>query len=280
MKKLFCFGVGFSAVDILMQSRDMGYEVSGCVRSQDKADALNERYDFNVVTLDSLTAEYFSDITHIVMSIPPARNGSSSYTAYKAFVDSALHLEWFGYLSTTGVYGDKQGGWVDENTPVSPSGERGKCRIEAEAYWHSVCDKVHVFRLPGIYGNGRSALDTVSSKGAKAVNKKDQVFNRIHTYDIAQTVVASMQKPRHGAVYNVVDDMATSPIAPLLFACDLLGIAPVPIVDYDNAELSTMAKSFYADSKRVKNTLIKQELGVQLKYPTYLEGLQAIFEST
>ena len=278
MKKIFYFGVGFSAIDILTQSRDAGYEVSGCVRSQDKADALNACYDFNVVTLDSLTAEYFSDVTHIVMSIPPARDDGSSYADYKVFVDSAVHLEWFGYLSTTGVYGDKQGGWVDENTPVSPSGMRGKYRVEAEAYWHSICDKVHVFRLPGIYGKGRSALDSVSYKGAKAVNKKDQVFSRIHTYDIAQTVVASMQQPRHGAVYNVVDDMATSPIAPLLFACDLLGITPVPIVDYDNAELSAMAKSFYADSKRVKNTLIKQELGVKLRYPTYLEGLQAIFD--
>ncbi len=275
-QKVFCFGVGYSGIEFLKHARAVGYEVSGCVRTQEKADILNKKYNFNIVALDALTLSFFWDVTHILITIPPTLEG---YKKYLPFVQESKVLQWCGYISTTGVYGNTNGDWVDECSIMNPSSRHSQCRVEAEIFWLSVCDKTHIFRLPAIYGTGRSALDKVMLDGVRAIDEKGQVFNRIHIYDIAQTLIASMKKPNVGRVYNVVDDFPCSAVEPLHYACDLLGMKRVHVVALKNANLSPMAQSFYTDNRRVKNTRIKRELGVVLKYPTYIEGLNAIFDA-
>ncbi len=185
-----------------------------------------------------------------------------------------------GYLSTTGVYGDRDGGWVDEEAPLEPTGARGRKRVAAEAAWlalrrdHGV--PVHLFRLAGIYGPGRNALATVQAGRAKRIDKPGQVFSRIHVDDIATVLEASMARPNPGRAYNVCDDEPAPPAEVIAHACDLLGVAPPPLVPFEQAELSAMARSFYRDNKRVSNRRIKQELGVKLAYPGYKAGLAAL----
>lgn len=187
-------------------------------------------------------------------------------------------------ISTTGVYGDRGGGRVDETAALTPSGERGRRRVAGEAGWLELHRRhglpVHVFRLAGIYGPGRSALDTVRAGRAQRIDRPGQVFSRIHVADIVETLRASMARPDPGAVYNVCDDDPAPPEAVIAYACRLLGIAPPPLVPFDRAELSAMARSFWDDNKRVDNRRIKQELGVRLLYPGYREGLAALLAAS
>jgi nucleoside-diphosphate-sugar epimerase len=189
-------------------------------------------------------------------------------------------LAWVGYLSTTGVYGDRDGGWVDETSELRPSGARGRRRVAAETAWLDLWrDRgvpVHIFRLAGIYGPGRSPFDALRAGTAKRIVKPGQVFSRIHVDDLASVLLSSIARPRPGAVYNVCDDEPASPADVVAHAAQLLGAPPPPLVSFDEAALSPMARSFYADNKRVSNALIKTELGVRLRYPDYRAGLAAI----
>jgi nucleoside-diphosphate-sugar epimerase len=188
------------------------------------------------------------------------------------------NLRWAGYLSTTGVYGDCGGAWVDEDSPLAPNVERARRRVEAEQAWRAAGLPLHIFRLAGIYGPGRSAIDSVRAGTARRIVKPGQVFSRIHVEDIAQSVLASLDHPRPGAVYNLCDDDPAPPQEVIAYACRLLGVAPPPEIPWQQAlaTLSPMALSFYADSKRVRNDRMKAELGVTLAYPSYREGLRAI----
>jgi nucleoside-diphosphate-sugar epimerase len=191
-------------------------------------------------------------------------------------------LAWVGYLSTTGVYGDRQGGWVDETSALQPTGERGRRRVAAERAWLDLHRRrgvpVHVFRLAGIYGPGRSAIDTVLAGEAKRIDKPGQVFGLIHVADIAAVLEASIARPNPGAIYNVCDDDPAPPEAVIAEACRLLGRTLPPLVPFAEAKrtMSEMALSFYADNKRVRNDRIKKELGVVLTYPSYRDGLAAL----
>jgi nucleoside-diphosphate-sugar epimerase len=189
-------------------------------------------------------------------------------------------LSWLGYLSTTGVYGDRGGGWVDETAALLPTGERGRRRVTAEQGWLELWRRcgvpVHIFRLAAIYGPGRSAFDALRAGTAKRIDKPGQVFSRIHVEDLASVLIASMARPRPGAVYNVCDDDPASPAAVVADAAELLGVEAPPLVALEAAGLSPMARSFYDDSKRVANRLIKTELGVRLRHPDYRTGLAAI----
>jgi nucleoside-diphosphate-sugar epimerase len=191
-----------------------------------------------------------------------------------------LAPDWVGYLSTTGVYGDRAGGWVDETAALAPVGERGRRRIAAEAGWHALGLKLHVFRLAGIYGPGRSALDTVRAGTARRIVKPGQWFSRIHVEDLAAVLAASIARPNPGAVYNVCDDEPAPPQDVIEHACRLLGRAPPPAIPFDQAVLSPMARSFYDESKRVSNARIKTELGVRLRYPDYRAGLAALLAAS
>ena len=197
--------------------------------------------------------------------------------AHRAAIEAAApRLAWAGYLSTTGVYGDHGGGWVDEDTPPAPSTARGEARVRAEAEWRAVPNlPLHVFRLAGIYGPGRGPFAKLRAGTARRVVKPGQVFSRIHVDDVALVLRASIDRPQPGAVYNVCDDDPAPPEDVIAHAARLLGLPPPPAVAFADAELSPMARSFYAESKRVSNRRIKEELGVALRHPDYRSGLAA-----
>ena len=188
-------------------------------------------------------------------------------------------LRWAGYLGTTAVYGDRQGGWVDEETPLEPTLARADRRARAEAAWQGSGLPVHIFRLAGIYGPGRNAFTNLRDGTARRIVKPGQVFSRIHVEDIATILEASMAQPRPGRIYNVCDDEPAPPQDVVAYAARLLGIEPPPEQAYETAQLSPMARTFYKDNRRVRNARIKEELGVRLAYPTYREGLQSLLGS-
>lgn len=220
---------------------------------------------------------HLAGVTHLLSSVPPDAIGDPIIDLHRTDIDAvAARLRWIGYLSTTGVYGDRGGAWVDEASALTPSGERGQRRLNAEQAWLSLAQPAHLFRLAGIYGPGSSALDTVRDGRARRVLKAGQVFSRIHVDDIVAVLIASMAHPNPGAAYNVCDDDPAPPADVITYACELLGMAPPPLVPYEQAELSAMARSFYDDNKRCRNQRIKDELGVTLRYPDYRQGLAAI----
>ena len=285
MPRLFCFGLGYTALALSRRLRAEGWQVGGTCREPDRAAALHaDGIAAIVADGDRPPADpdrLIADATHLLASVPPDAAGDPALALWRPAIARHRGLGWVGYLSTTGVYGDRDGGWVDEASPLAPTGERGQRRLEAEAAWSALIADgvpVHLFRLAGIYGPGRSALDTVRAGRAQRVVKLGQVFSRVHVDDIARSLAASIAAPRPGAVYNVCDDNPAPPDEVIAFACELLGVAPPPEIPFDQAELSEMARSFYADNKRVSNRLIKQELGVRLEYPDYRAGLQALWQ--
>jgi nucleoside-diphosphate-sugar epimerase len=282
--KLFCFGLGFSALHLARRLQQAGWTVEGTCRTAEQQQRLKAQgLVAHLFGRDKPLADpeaAIHDATHILNSIPPDAEVDPVYAEYGTEIAHLHRLRWFGYLSTTGVYGDRGGDWVDEDSDFKPSGERGRRRVVAEAEWVSLLPNcglpVHIFRLAGIYGPGRSAIDSLRDGTAKRIVKPGQVFSRIHVDDIATVLMASMARPNPGAVYNVCDDNPAPPDEVIAYAAELLGVEPPPAVPYEKAEMSEMARSFYADNKRVRNNRIKEELGVRLKYPNYRAGLQAI----
>ena len=288
--RLFCFGLGFSADALATRFGDKGWRIAGTCRGEEKRQALADRgIDAYIFDRDRPLADpaaAFAGVTHVLSSVPPdgfpGGTGDPVIDRHRDDLARLTGLRWVGYLSTTGVYGDRGGGWVDEGAELRPTGERGRRRAAAEAGWldlwwdHGL--PVHVFRLAGIYGPGRNALETVRSGRAKRIEKPGQVFSRIHVADIAQVLAASIARPNPGAAYNVCDDDPAPPEQVIAHACELLGVAPPPLVPFEDAELSDMARSFYADNKRVRNDRIKTELGVRLEYPDYRTGLRALLD--
>jgi nucleoside-diphosphate-sugar epimerase len=279
---LFCFGIGYSALAIGRRLSAEGWEVSGTCRSAEKAAALRQAgFDAFVFNRDHpLQAGVLDGVTHLLTSIPPDAAGDPVLATHRDDIAALGGLTWLGYLSTTGVYGDRGGGWVDETAELRPTGERGRRRVAAEQawldLWRSRHVPVHIFRLAGIYGPGRSAFDALRLGRAKRIDDLGQVFSRIHVEDLASVLIASIPRPRPGAVYNVCDDDPSPPAEVIAHAAALLGVPPPPLVPLEAAELSPMAGSFYHDNKRVSNRRIKTELGVRLKYPDYRAGLAAI----
>jgi nucleoside-diphosphate-sugar epimerase len=275
MPRLFCFGLGYSARALARILEPKGWTVSGT--SRDPHDAGLVRFDRD----HRLSTGALKGVTHLLSSIPPDATGDPAIGgARAAMLAGHATLVWVGYLSTTGVYGNTDGAWVDETTPLAPSSDRARRRAAAEAAWFALLRDhglpVHAFRLAGIYGPGRSVLDDVRAGTARRIAKPGHLFGRIHVDDIAATLAASIAKPDPGAIYNVCDDEPAAPADVVEFACGLLGVAPPPAIPFDQAELSEMGASFWADNRRVSNAKIKRELGVRLAYPTYREGLRAI----
>lgn len=277
---LFCFGLGYSATFLARRLVDRGWRVRGTCRSRDRQVELSrlgmEAHLFDRDRPIGNLAELLSAATHLLSSVPPDEAGDPVLDLHRAEIEAATHLSWTGYLSTTGVYGDRTGGWVDEMSELKPTGERGQRRLAAERGWLALRQPAHLFRLAGIYGPGSSALDTVRAGRAKRIVKPGQIFSRIHVADIAQALEASMARPHPGAAYNLCDDDPAPPSDVITFAAALLNMPPPPEIPFEQAELSPMARSFYDDSKRVSNSRIKRELGVALRYPSYRVGLPAI----
>ncbi len=282
--RLFCFGLGYSALTLARRLMAEGWSVAGTTRSEDKrvrlaADGIEVHlFDRDRPLDDPGTA--LAGASHLLSSVPPDGTGDPVLDLHRSDIAAVETLGWLGYLSTTGVYGDRGGDRVDEDSDLTPTGERGRRRVAAEEAWLDLWERdglpVHLFRLAGIYGPGRSALDGVRDGTARRIDKPGQLFSRIHVDDIASVLEASIARPRPGAAYNLCDDEAAPPQEVVAYACELLGREPPPLVPFEEAELSDMARSFYRDNKRVSNARIKAELGVTLEYPTYREGLRAI----
>lgn len=284
MNNLFCFGLGYSARALGQHLRQEGWYVGGTTRAPANAAALAadgfDAFVFDGTQPGSGVADALSRATHVVVSAPPDADGDPVLRHYaKALADSPV-LEWVGYLSTIGVYGDRQGDWVDETTPPAPTSQRSQQRLAAENAWLDFGAKtnkrVDIFRLSGIYGPGRSAFDRLRNGTAQRIVKPGQVFNRIHVDDITQALCAAIAGRGIHRVYNVTDSEPAPPEDVVTFAAELLQIPPPPPVQFEHAELSPMAASFYGENKRVHNERLRQELGVALKFPSYREGLRAI----
>ncbi len=281
--RLFCFGLGASALALSRMLLAEGWTVAGTCRSQEKAAALaSEGIETFLFDGDVPMADFdgaLAGATHLLISAPPGKAGDPVLRHHAADLAALTSVAWLGYLSTTGVYGDRQGAWVDEASDLRPSGERGQRRVDAENGWLALGLPVHLFRLAGIYGPHSNALMTVREGRAQRIDKPGQVFSRIHVDDIAEVLRASIAKPNPGAAYNLCDDNPAPPEEVIRYACELLGVTPPPLVPFDQAQLSPMARSFYDDNKRVSNARIKAELGVVLRYPDYKAGLAALLKA-
>jgi len=284
-RNLFCFGLGYSARALSRRLSIDGWWISGTARTPEKMDELS-REGFAAVLFDghgwsdALQAAV-AQADAILLSAPPDEHGDPVLRAGSQML-RALKPDWIGYLSSTGVYGDRKGGWVDETTTPEPSNARSAKRLAAEIAWQVFAAQtgapLHVFRIAGIYGPGRSTLDALRAGTARRFDKPEQIFSRIHVDDLAAALAASIAKPSSGAIYNVCDDEPASQADVIAYGAELLGMTPPPLEAFATAEptLSDMAKSFYRESKRVRNDRMKRELGVTLAYPTYREGLAAL----
>ena len=277
-KTLLSFGHGYSARALAALLIPAGWRVIGTTRSPDKVAEIARTGVEPLIWPGSDTDSALRDATALLISAGPDKDGDPVLQQLHAkIVDHAARFEWVGYLSTTGVYGDHGGAWVDEETPLTPSTERGQARVEAEAAWQAIPGlPLHIFRLAGIYGPGRGPFSKVRAGTARRIIKNGQVFSRTHVEDIAQVLEASIRKPRPGAIYNVCDDDPAPPQDVIGYAAELLGLPLPPAVDFETADMTPMARSFYAENKKVRNDLIKRELGVVLKYPDYRTGLRAM----
>ncbi len=278
---LVSFGHGYSARALARLLLPQGWRIIGTTRSTEKADGLESEGVEPLIWPGADMTAALDAATHILISAGPSEKGDPVLAELRGQITiAAPHLTWVGYLSTTGVYGDHNGGWVDEDTPLTPSTRRGKLRVAAEADWQDLAADsdlpLHIFRLAGIYGPGRGPFAKVRDGTARRIIKAGQVFSRIHVDDIAQVLAASIARPNPGAVYNLCDDDPAPPQDVIAHAAELLGLPVPPTVNFDTAEMSPMARSFYAESKRVRNDRIKDELGVKLIYPDYRAGLQAL----
>ena len=273
-ESLLSIGHGFSARALAPLLIDRGWRVIGTTRSAEKAVALvAEGVEPLIWPGEDLPIE---GVTHLLTSVAPSGDGDPVLEEFADRLRQARNLEWVGYLSTTGVYGDHGGDWVDETAPLTPATKRGQARVAAEAGWAELGLPLHIFRLAGIYGPGRGPFAKVRDGKARRIIKEGQVFSRIHVDDIAATVLASIDRPNPGAVYNVCDDDPAPPQEVIAHAAELLGLPVPPAIPFEEAEMTEMARSFYAESKRVRNDRIKSELGVELAYPGYRAGLAAL----
>jgi len=289
MPHLFCFGLGYSANQLAGRLMGEGWMVSGTCRGDDKRRILETEgiraflFDRGRPLDDPEKA--LADVTDLLISIPPDVEGDPVLDQHGELIARLMGIRWVGYLSTTGVYGDTGGAVVDESAPLNPSSERSRRRVAAERQWlelGATCGlPLHVFRLAGIYGPGRSTLDQVRNGRARRIDRPGHRFSRIHVDDIAGVVRASMARPEAGTIYNVSDDRPAEPADVVAFACRLLNVTPPPLVPFEEAAaaMSPMALSFWRDNRRVDNRRIKRDLGVRLAYPDFETGLRAVLEA-
>ncbi len=284
---LFVFGLGYSASHYALTRRNKYASICATVRSADKRDALMQQriraYVFSGNDVeDGLTAQ-LARADRVLVSIPPGAAGDPAVERFTAALDAAPALRSIVYLSTIGVYGDHEGAWIDETTPPVPSNDRSVWRLSAENAWRALARRkgasVHVLRLAGIYGPGQNALVNLRAGTARRIVKKGQVFNRIHVEDIARAIDSAFAFPQAGAdrVWNVCDDEPAPPQDVVAYAAKLMGVEAPPEIDFETADISPMARSFYSECKRCSNRAMREELRVKLACPTYREGMSQLY---
>lgn len=284
--RLFCFGLGYSAHRLARALMAEGWTVGGtCGTAEKQVELASHGIDAFLFDRDhrlGVAEAALAAATHVLSSVPPDGGGDPVLDAYGTGLATTGGFHWVGYLSSTGVYGDTGGASVDETAPLAPTSERARRRADAESAWRGLWPShgvpVHVFRLAGIYGPGRSALDQVRAGAARRIDRPGHVFSRVHVDDISAVLRASIAHPDPGAVYNVCDDEPAPAADVVTLACELLGVETPPSIPFDDAaaDMSPMALSFWHDNRRVDNRRIKEELGVGLRYPDYRTGLRAI----
>lgn len=278
MKTLLSLGHGYCAHALARSLIAQGWQVIGTTRDPAKAAVFAadgvEPLLWGQPDQDTAMRAALARATHILHSASPTVAGDPFLLGCPAIREA--RVEWMGYLSTTGVYGDTKGAWVDETSPVLPARARSGERVEAERDWLASGLPVHVFRLAGIYGPGRGPFEKIRSGTARRILKEGQVFSRIHVDDIVQVLLASIAAPRPGRIYNVCDDLPSSAAEVLSYAAELLGLPEPPAVAFSEAKLPPLARSFYEECRRVRNGRLSGELGVRLLYPDYRAGLRGI----
>ena len=291
MSTLVCFGLGYSAEHYIARFGDGFERIVGTVRGAERAAVLNARFRGRLKALifngTSATPEVTGAIGEAdvaLVSIPQSAKGDPVLAVFGAALAHAGHLRSVVYLSTVGIYGDYGGAWVDEDTIPRPDLQRARERLAVEQAWQMFGERsrkaVAILRLAGIYGPGRNALVQITRGDARRIVKPGQVFNHIHVADIAQAIDAAFVRRADG-IFNVADDEPTPPADPVVFAAQLLGRYPPPEIRFEDAvsSMSPMALSFWQACRRVRNDKLKRELGVELDFPTYREGLRALFET-
>lgn len=279
--RLFCFGYGYSAESLVRRLSPRVLAVAGtrtAVAGVPEPGIELVAYKGDAASQD--VRNLLAGTTHLLVSIPPDLEGDVVLRHYRDDIAALPDLAWVGYLSTVGVYGDHKGAWVDEETPARPISERSLRRVQAEQAWLDfrarTGRRVDVFRLSGIYGPGRSVIDNLRAGTARRIAKPGQVFNRIHVDDIARVLVAAIDKDVGHHLYNVSDDEPAPPEDVVAYAAELLGLPAPPLLAFEAAGLGGMAATFWAENKRVRNRRIRNDLGVELLYPTYREGLREL----
>lgn len=284
---VFFFGMGYSSLATaraIHKSLDPDTPIAGTRRNLDNveefADAAYRMHVFDGQSPGKTLGEDLKRATHVVLSIPPDERGDPALDLHRDTLDAATDLEWLGYFSTVGVYGDFGGAWIDETAETRPINARSKLRVEVEQQWCDYADKrgvpLLVLRLAGIYGPGRSAFDRLRDGTARRIVKPNQVFNRIHVDDIGRVTQLAAERAL-GGTFNLADDEPAPPQDLVTYAAGLMGVPPPPETPFETAQMTEMARSFYSDNKRVSNKAIKSALGIELLYPTYREGLDAIY---
>ena len=274
---LLSLGHGYSAQALARRLSGEGWRIIGTTRHAARMASLAVEGVEPVLWPGTPLAPLIAQASHILTSIAPDDAGDPLLAAEGAALAAAPAV-WVGYLSTTGVYGDHGGAWVDEDTPLAPTTRRGIARVQAERAWQALPLPLHIFRLAGIYGPGRGPFEKVLDGTARRIVKPGQVFSRIHVDDIAQALHAAMKAPTAGGIWNICDDDPAPPEDVIGYAARLMGLPEPPTELWDTAEMTPMARSFYAESKRVRNDRMKRDLGIRLIHPDFRSGLAALLE--
>lgn len=285
---LFIFGIGYSALHFARQHRNGFVRVAGTIRDADRCEDLRreniDAFQFNPSFVDPHIVGALQESDDIIISIPPDIASDPVLKHFGRVITTMPLLKRVVYLSTVGVYGDHQGQWIDETTLPRPTSERSKRRLDAERNWTAIARArgfdLHILRLAGIYGPGRNAIANLRDGKARRIVKKDQVFNRIHVEDIARTISACLARPISGdtMIWNVADNEPAPPQDVVAYASNLVGVEPPPAINFEDAEMTPMARSFYGENKRVSNRAMREDLGVELAYPTYREGMASLVD--
>ena len=279
----FIFGFGYTANRVAQRLIQLGFDVIGTTRQKSKK-AMTHSEKITLIDFEAADIEYYlSQTTHLLISIPPdAHVGDLVLSHYSELIKQhAAHIDWLGYFSSTGVYGDYQGNWVDEGSICRPENASGILRLKAEKAWFSYAESnqlsLHIFRLAGIYGPQRNPLERIISGKKHSVFKKGQVFSRIHVDDIVSVLLASIKKPHPLSTYNVADDEPAASHEIDAYVASLLKQSPLPLILFEEASLSPREQEFYLSNRRVSNFKIKKELNIVLRYPSFREGLTQIW---